>query len=92
MSDFAIGFVQHTTGVHGAHERRLQEWATTTDSPFSQWLQEDYFIQVQLDPEAESLVWPNGLDFCPDMLYLWAVGAQPQLHPDNITNVELLDC
>ncbi len=53
-------------------KQRLQEWATTADSPFAQLLQEDYFTQVQLDPEAETLVWPNGLDFCPDTLYLWA--------------------
>jgi len=62
----------------GAMELFLQvEPSTVTrmgdsaDSLFAQLLQEDYFIQVQLDPEAETLVWPNGLDFCPDTLYLW---------------------
>jgi hypothetical protein len=57
-------------------KQRLQEWATIADSPFSQLLQEDYFSQVQLDPEAETLVWPNGLDFCPDTLYTWAFEAE----------------
>ena len=57
-------------------KKRLQEWATTAESSFSQLLQEDYFIQVRLDPEAETLVWPNGLDFCPDTLYMWAVEAE----------------
>jgi hypothetical protein len=57
-------------------KQRLQKWATTPDSPFSQLLQEDYFSQVQLDPEAETLVWPNGLDFCPDTLYTWALEAE----------------
>lgn len=56
-------------------KRRLQEWATSADSPFAQLLQEDYFIQVQLDPEGETLVWPNGLDFCPDTLYRWGLEA-----------------
>lgn len=65
--------VRYNTGevLSTLFKRRLQEWATTADSPFSQLLQEDYFIQVQLDPEGETLVWPNGLDFCPDTLYLW---------------------
>lgn len=56
-------------------KQRLQEWATTVDSPFSQLLQEDYFTQVHLEPEAETLVWPNGLDFCPDTLYMWGSEA-----------------
>lgn len=57
-------------------KQRLQKWATTPDSPFSQLLQEDYFSQVQLDPEAETLVWLNGLDFCPDTLYTWALETE----------------
>lgn len=27
------------------------------------------FQQVQVDDEAGTLVWPNGVDFCPDVLY-----------------------
>jgi Protein of unknown function (DUF2442) len=27
------------------------------------------FKKVQLDSEAGTIVWPNGLDFCPDVLY-----------------------
>ena len=27
------------------------------------------FQQVQVDEEAGTLVWPNGVDFCPDVLY-----------------------
>jgi hypothetical protein len=27
------------------------------------------FQQVQVDEEARTLVWPNGVDFCPDVLY-----------------------
>jgi hypothetical protein len=29
------------------------------------------FDQVRLDPEAHTLVWPNGADFDPAMLYNW---------------------
>jgi len=34
----------------------------------------DTFRQVQVDPEARTLVWPNGVDFCPDVLYSEATG------------------
>jgi len=29
----------------------------------------DYFKQVRVDPEIGTLVWPNEVDFCPDVLY-----------------------
>ena len=34
-----------------------------------------FFGQVTIDPEAESLVWPNGADICPDVLYHLATYA-----------------
>jgi Protein of unknown function (DUF2442) len=34
----------------------------------------DFFRQVRLDPEAGTIVWPNGVDFCPDVLYSLATG------------------
>ena len=35
----------------------------------------DFFRRVEVDPEAGTLVWPNGVDFCPDVLYSEATGA-----------------
>jgi hypothetical protein len=29
----------------------------------------EFFKQVAVDHEAGTLVWPNGVDFCPDVLY-----------------------
>jgi len=29
----------------------------------------DYFAQVQVDPEAGTVVWPNGLDLAPEVLH-----------------------
>jgi hypothetical protein len=34
----------------------------------------DFFKQVSIDPESGTLAWPNGVDFCPDVLYLEATG------------------
>jgi uncharacterized protein DUF2442 len=35
----------------------------------------DFFKQVSVDPEAGTVVWPNGVDFCPDVLYEEARGT-----------------
>jgi len=35
----------------------------------------DFFRRVQVDKEAGTLIWPNGVDFCPDVLYTEATGA-----------------
>lgn len=29
----------------------------------------DYFAQVSVDPEARTVVWPNGLDLAPEVLH-----------------------
>ena len=34
----------------------------------------DFFAQVRLEPEAGTIVWPNGVDFCPDVLYRLVTG------------------
>jgi hypothetical protein len=33
------------------------------------------FRRVSVDTEAGTLVWPNGVDFCPDVLYSRATGT-----------------
>ncbi len=32
-----------------------------------------YFRQVKVDPDARTVVWPNGADICPDVLYAKSV-------------------
>lgn len=33
-----------------------------------------FFSQVKVDPEAGTIVWPNEVDFCPDVLYSLVTG------------------
>ena len=33
-----------------------------------------FFRQVQVDPEAGTIVWPNEVDFCQDVLYSLVTG------------------
>jgi hypothetical protein len=39
------------------------------------------FRQVRVEEELGTVVWPNGADICPDLLYAWVTG-QPVLPPD----------
>ena len=41
-----------------------------------------FFKRVKVDSEAGTIVWPNGVDFCPDVLYSLATGKPiPVLEP-----------
>ena len=41
---------------------------------FAPLLDESYFQLVKVDPELGTIVWPNGADVCPDVLYSHASG------------------
>jgi hypothetical protein len=45
---------------------------------------QDYFRQVSVDQELGTIVWPNGVDFCPDLLYAWATGQSLPLPESEI--------
>ena len=73
------------TGVEviGAHSLRLsfadgivgdvafeaREWRGV----FEPLADPDYFAQVRVDPEAGTVVWPNGVDMAPEPLYAEAL-------------------
>ena len=39
----------------------------------------ELFKRVSVDPEAGTIVWPNGVDFCPDVLYSLVTGKPIRL-------------
>ena len=51
--------------------RPMAEWG----GMFAALRDTDLFGRVQVDAESESLVWPNGVDICPDVLYHLATDA-----------------
>jgi hypothetical protein len=40
-----------------------------------------FFRQVHVNHELGTIVWPNDVDFCPDLLYRWATG-EPVSRPE----------
>jgi hypothetical protein len=47
----------------------LSKWIVGHGGVFEPLQDEAYFRRVEVDPEAKTIFWPNGVDFCPDMLY-----------------------
>jgi hypothetical protein len=46
-----------------------------------------FFRRVAVDNELGTIVWPNGADFYPDMLYGWATGEPvPRPEPESIVS------
>lgn len=46
----------------------------------------DYFRLVRVDPEIGTIVWPNGADLCPDVLYSYASGKPIIVNGERILN------
>jgi hypothetical protein len=47
----------------------LSKWIVGHGGVFAPLQEVSYFRRVEVDPEAKTIFWPNGVDFCPDMLY-----------------------
>lgn len=60
--------------------RREIDIATLTDfkGVFEALGDLDYFRQVRVEPDAGTIVWPNGADFCPDVLFERSVPSRRQ--------------
>ena len=57
-----------------AKELDFKERVVGRGGVFSPLEDTEFFKQVQVDSEAGTIVWPNGVDFCPDVLYSLATG------------------
>jgi hypothetical protein len=44
----------------------------------------EYFRHVAVNSGLGTIVWPNGADFCPDLLHAWATG-EPVTRPEPTT-------
>lgn len=41
---------------------------------FTAWSDKDVFYAVKIDEESGTVVWPGGIDLCPDVLYSEVAG------------------
>ena len=67
--ELEVGFTDGTMAVLD-FRRRIQG----RGGVFAPMESMEFFKQVAVDREAGTLVWPNGVDFCPDVLYAEATG------------------
>lgn len=70
------GYVLELTFTDGAKtELDFRDRVVGRGGVFQALEEVDFFRQVRVDPEAGTLVWPNDVDFDPDVLYSEATGA-----------------
>ncbi len=53
---------------------------------FAPLLDQSYFSQVRLNNELGTIVWPNGADICPDVLYSYASGQPLVVNGERVLN------
>lgn len=56
------------------------------DGVFAALKDPNYFRQVHVDPEIGTIVWPNGADVCPDVLYSHASGKPIIVNGERVLN------
>lgn len=53
---------------------------------FAALMDDSYFRQVRVDHELGTIVWPNGADICPDVLYSFASGKPIVINGERVLN------
>ena len=64
--------LRFTDGTKG--ELDLKERVVGRGGVFEPLEDISFFKQVQVDPESGTIVWPNDVDLCPDVLYSLVTG------------------
>ena len=53
---------------------------------FAALMDDSFFRQVRVDRELGTIVWPNGADVCPDVLYSFASGKPIFINGERVLN------
>lgn len=53
---------------------------------FAALMDDGFFRQVRVDRELGTIVWPNGADVCPDVLYSFASGKPIIINGERVLN------
>jgi hypothetical protein len=56
------------------------------DGVFTPLKDPEYFRSVRVNPEVGTIVWPNGADLCPDVLYSYASGKPIIVDGERVLN------
>jgi hypothetical protein len=56
------------------------------DGVFTPLLDPGFFAQVRVEQELGTIVWPNGADICPDVLYSYASGKPIIVNGERVLN------
>lgn len=69
-------FLKFADGLEG--ELDMDRVISRYAGVFLPLLEASFFRSVTLDPELGTIVWPNGADVCPDVLYGAISGKPPE--------------
>ena len=72
LPDFRL-WVRFLDGTSGTVDLSQELWGPM----FEPLTNPDVFDQVRVDPELETVVWPNGADLAPEFLYGAVQGQRP---------------
>jgi hypothetical protein len=64
----------------------MEKVIQTFDGVFAPLKDPDFFRQVKVDSEIGTIVWPNGADVCPDVLYSYASGKPIIVNGERVLN------
>ena len=64
----------------------MKQVVRSFDGVFAPLEDPEFFRQVRVDPEIGTIVWPNGADVCPDVLYSYASGKPIIVDGERVLN------